>query len=54
MGFWDKGTHMTKQEWRGACQRMLNRLETLKSEADAYEAQGRKSKQAEGQKPKTR
>lgn len=23
MGFWDAGTHMTKQEWRMACQRTL-------------------------------
>ena len=26
MGFWDKDTHMTKTEWRAACQRTMNRL----------------------------
>jgi hypothetical protein len=30
MGFWDKGTHMTKQQWRAACQRVQSRLEGLK------------------------
>src|SRR5512145_3165860 len=38
MRFWDKGTHMSKQEWRAACRRTLNRLDALK--AEAYEAQG--------------
>ena len=23
MGFWDKGTHMTKVEWRAACKRSM-------------------------------
>jgi hypothetical protein len=32
MGFWDRGTHMTKQEWRAACRRTLNRLNNLKVE----------------------
>lgn len=27
MGFWDAGTHMTKQEWRAACKRTLNRIQ---------------------------
>jgi hypothetical protein len=27
MGFWDRGTHMTKGEWRAACTRTLNRLD---------------------------
>ncbi len=27
MGFWDRGTHMTKAEWRNACARTLNRLD---------------------------
>jgi hypothetical protein len=27
MGFWDRGTHMTKVEWRAACSRTLNRLD---------------------------
>jgi hypothetical protein len=26
MGFWEPATHMTKAEWRAACQRTLNRL----------------------------
>lgn len=26
---WDRGTHMTKREWRRACQRVQNRLERL-------------------------
>jgi hypothetical protein len=32
MGFWDRGTHMTKSEWRAACQRSIHRLENLKVE----------------------
>jgi hypothetical protein len=27
MGFWDAGTHMTKQEWKAACQRTLSRIQ---------------------------
>ena len=27
MGFWDRGTHMSKVEWRAACTRTLNRLD---------------------------
>jgi hypothetical protein len=27
MGFWDSGTHMTRAEWRRACQRTRNRLD---------------------------
>ena len=30
MGFWDRGTHMTKSEWRAACQRSAHRLDNLK------------------------
>jgi hypothetical protein len=30
VGFWDRETHMTKGEWRAACQRSLTRLENLK------------------------
>ena len=30
VGFWDKGTHMTKSEWRLACERSLHRLDNLK------------------------
>jgi len=30
MGFWDRGSHMTKGEWRAACQRSQRRLENLK------------------------
>jgi hypothetical protein len=30
MGFWDKATHMTKQQWRDACLRVQSRLEGLK------------------------
>ena len=28
--FWDRGTHMTKSEWRTACARSQRRLDTLK------------------------
>ena len=28
--FWDRESHMTKSEWRAACQRSLTRLENLK------------------------
>jgi hypothetical protein len=34
MGFWDAGTHMTKQQWAAACRRVENRLQTLKSALD--------------------
>jgi hypothetical protein len=27
MGFWDRGTHMSKVEWRAACTRTLDRLD---------------------------
>ena len=30
MVFWDRGTHMTKNEWRAACQRSIHRLDNLK------------------------
>jgi hypothetical protein len=43
MGFWDAGTHMSKREWRTACQRVQNRLEDLS-----------KSQAAPGQKSKTK
>jgi len=49
MNFWDRGTHMSKQQWRAACKRTLNRIENLKAEADAQS-----SKQAARQKPKTK
>jgi hypothetical protein len=26
MGFWEPATHMSKQEWKAACQRTLGRL----------------------------
>ena len=29
MEFWDSGTHMTKAEWKAACERSVNRLETI-------------------------
>jgi hypothetical protein len=32
MGFWDRGTHMTKSEWRAACQRSIHRLDNLNVE----------------------
>lgn len=32
MRLWDKGTHMTKQEWASTCQRIQSRLENLKVE----------------------
>jgi hypothetical protein len=30
MGFWDSATHMSKTEWRAACQRVQHRLDNLK------------------------
>lgn len=30
MGFWDRETHMSKSEWRGACERSAHRLDNLK------------------------
>jgi hypothetical protein len=30
MGFWDKGTHMSKTEWRSACQRTLQEYRTVR------------------------
>jgi hypothetical protein len=35
MNFWDRGTHMSKQQWRAACKRTLNRLDNLKADVDA-------------------
>ena len=32
MRLWDKGTHMTKQEWANTCKRIQSRLENLKVE----------------------
>jgi hypothetical protein len=32
MGFWDRATHMTKSEWRAACQRTLHRLDDVAKE----------------------
>ena len=29
MVLWDAGTHMTKGQWRAACQRVQNRLNNL-------------------------
>jgi len=29
MEFWDSGTHMTKAEWKAACERSVNRLQTI-------------------------
>jgi hypothetical protein len=29
MGFWDRETHMSKSEWRGACERSAHRLDNL-------------------------
>jgi hypothetical protein len=26
MGFWEPATHMSKSQWRAACQRTLNRI----------------------------
>jgi hypothetical protein len=34
MDLWDAGTHMTKAEWRAACVRVQNRLDTLKNVAE--------------------
>ena len=30
MAYWDRDTHMTKSEWRGACQRSARRLDNLR------------------------
>jgi hypothetical protein len=30
MKFWDRETHMTKSEWRAACERSQHRLDNLK------------------------
>lgn len=32
MQLWDKGTHMSKQEWARTCQRIQTRLQNLKIE----------------------
>ena len=32
MRLWDKGTHMSKQEWANTCQRIQTRLENLNIE----------------------
>ena len=32
MGFWDRATHMTKTEWKAACQRTLHRLDDVTRE----------------------
>jgi hypothetical protein len=29
-GMWDRGTHMTKQEWSRTCRRVQDRLQQLK------------------------
>jgi hypothetical protein len=29
MEFWDSGTHMSKAEWKAACERSVNHLETI-------------------------
>jgi hypothetical protein len=33
MNFWDRGTHMTKAEWRAACKRTLARIGTIDAES---------------------
>jgi hypothetical protein len=43
MKIWDRGTHMTKTEWRAACQRSLTRLDTLEID-NAGAAPAKKSK----------
>ncbi|HEX5959540.1 MAG TPA: hypothetical protein VFY92_12905 [Hyphomicrobiaceae bacterium] len=30
IAMWDRGTHMTRQQWRRACQRVAERLKDLK------------------------
>jgi hypothetical protein len=32
MGFWDRATHMTKNEWKAACQRTIHRLDDVERE----------------------
>jgi hypothetical protein len=34
MGFWDRGTHMTKGEWKAACVRSQQRLDGVTREAN--------------------
>jgi len=29
MEFWDSATHMTKAEWKAACERSVHRLDTI-------------------------
>jgi hypothetical protein len=43
MKMWDRDTHMTKTEWRAACQRSLTRLDTLEID-NAGAAPAKKSK----------
>jgi hypothetical protein len=31
---WDRGTHMTKQEWARTCRRVENRLNNLKTNSE--------------------
>jgi hypothetical protein len=54
MGFWDKGTHMTKREWRSACQRTLNRLDNLKVGLDPGTKADTKKVEKNGNKTQTR
>jgi hypothetical protein len=44
MGFWDAGTHMSKQEWRTACRRVQNRLQDLSKSSQSSTGQKSKSR----------
>ena len=44
LSFWDPATHMTKSEWRTACQRSLTRRENLKIENTGIAPEAKKSK----------
>jgi hypothetical protein len=36
IGFWDRATHMTKTEWRSACVRSQQRLESITLENTGF------------------
>jgi hypothetical protein len=43
MNFWDRGTHMTKAEWRAACKRTLARIGTVDAESKKSTKSGKTS-----------
>ena len=48
MRLWDKGTHMSKQEWANTCQRIQTRLENLNIENLDVMGTGARKKAAPG------